>query len=90
VGYDPAIVAGEVIDFTLQGIEVTGTEIAWCVDGSTAMGMEYSAEAIGEGLRYQQLWYVVRDGTLYHLYVDAAEPAGANVLAEVLRTWRWT
>lgn len=76
--------------FTLPGTEFTGTELISCVDGSTAIGMEYSAVASGEGRRYQQLWYVVRDGTLYHLYVDAAAPAGAHVLTDVVRTWEWT
>lgn len=80
----------EALYFTLPATEFTGTELVSCVAGSTAIGMEYSALASGEGRRYQQLWYVVRDGTLYHLYVDAADPAGAHVLAEVVRTWEWT
>jgi hypothetical protein len=74
---------------TLSGIELTATGLTACVGGSPAVGMELSTEVAGEGVRYQQLWFLVRDGTLYHIYLDAADPATADVLAEVFRTWTW-
>ncbi len=75
---------------TLSGIELTATELTACVGGSTAIGMELAGTVAGEGTRYQQLWFLVRDGTLYHFYLDAADPATAAVLDEVVRTWAWT
>lgn len=75
---------------TLSGIEVTSAGLTACVDGATARGMGLSAIVSGEGQRYQQIWFVVHAGTLYHFYIDAADPTTAEVLQEVIRTWLWT
>ena len=70
--------------------EVLGTNLVACVAGDTALGLEIVATVAGEGERYQQLWYVERDGSLYHIYLDAADQSASSVLAEVFRTWEWS
>lgn len=74
----------------LTGVEVTATGLTACVDGAAAKGLELGGIVSGEGQRYQQLWFVVHGGTLYHFYIDAADPAAAEILHEVIRTWLWT
>jgi hypothetical protein len=71
-------------------VEVRGTNLVACVAGDTALGLEIVATVAGEGERYQQLWYVERDGSLYHFYLDAADQSASSVLEEVLRTWEWS
>jgi hypothetical protein len=44
----------------------------------------------GEGTRYQKLLYVLRDGGLYLLYIDAADAASEAIFDEVLRSWEWS
>ncbi|MGZ8646820.1 MAG: hypothetical protein ACXWX3_11085, partial [Actinomycetota bacterium] len=70
--------------------EVLGTNLVACVAGDTALGLEIVATVEGEGERYQQLWWVQRDGSLLHIYIDAADQSSASVLAEVFRTWEWS
>ena len=70
--------------------EVLGTNLVACVGGDTALGLEIVATVEGEGERYQQLWYVERDGSLYYIYLDAADQSAASVLEEVFRTWEWS
>lgn len=71
-------------------VEVLGTNLVACVAGDTALGLEIVATVAGEGERYQQLWYLARDGSLYHIYLDAADQSASSVLAEVFRTWEWS
>lgn len=80
----------EGLSSTLAGIELGASGLTACVGGATAIGMELIGTVAGEGTRYQQLWFLVRDGTLYHFYLDAADSATADVLDEVVRTWEWT
>jgi hypothetical protein len=70
--------------------EVLGTDLVACVGGETATGLEIVATVEGEGERYQQLWWVQRDGSLYHIYIDVADQSAASVLEEVFRTWEWS
>lgn len=70
--------------------ELLGTNLVACVAGDTALGLEIVATVAGEGERYQQLWYVEREGSLYHIYLDAADQSAASVLEEVFRTWEWS
>lgn len=70
--------------------EVLGTNLVACVAGDAALGLEIVATVAGEGERYQQLWYVERDGSLYHIYLDAADQSASSVLGEVFRTWEWS
>jgi hypothetical protein len=70
--------------------EVLGTDLVACVGGETATGLEIVATVEGEGERYQQLWWVQRDGSLYHIYLDAADQSVSSVLEEVFRTWEWS
>ncbi|MGZ8579147.1 MAG: hypothetical protein ACXWWX_06415 [Actinomycetota bacterium] len=70
--------------------EVLGTDLVACVGGDTATGLEIVATVQGEGERYQQLWYLERDGSLYNIYLDAADQSASSVLAEVFRTWQWS
>src|SRR3972149_2808453 len=80
----------EGLSSTLAGIDLGATDLTACVAGATAIGMELNATVAGEGMRHQQLGFLVRDGTLYHFSLDAADPATADVLDEVVRTWEWT
>ena len=80
----------EAVYGNLPFAELLGTNLVACVAGDTALGLEIVATVAGEGERYQQLWYVERDGSLYHIYLDAADQSAASVLEEVFRTWVWS
>lgn len=80
----------ETVYGNLPFAELLGTNLVACVAGDTALGLEIVATVAGEGERYQQLWYVQRDGSLYHIYLDAADQSAASVLEEVFRTWVWS
>lgn len=73
--------------------EVLETGLSACVGGEAALGLHLGSKE--ETFPRQQVWYVVeRDGSLYFVALDAfLDDNGAidtDVLAEVLRTWRWT
>jgi hypothetical protein len=71
--------------------EITRSDLEECVGGTPALGLEISGErSPGEGTRVQHLFYLVRGGVLYVLYVDAADQAGVTTFHKVLRTWTWT
>lgn len=70
--------------------EVLDTDLVVCVGGEAATGLEIVATVEGEGERYQQLWWVERDGSLYYIYIDVADQSAASVLEEVFRTWEWS
>jgi hypothetical protein len=71
------------------GISVTDPDAEGCLSGERALGLELQATVAGEGTRYQKLLYVLRDGGLSLLYIDAAEAASEAILDEVGRTWEW-
>ena len=71
-------------------VEVRCTNLVACVAGDTALDLEIVATVAGEGKRYQQLWWVQRDGSLLYIYLDAADQSASSVLAEVFRTWEWS
>lgn len=72
------------------GISVTDPEGEGCLSGEPALGLELQATVAGEGTRYQKLLYVLRDGGLYLLYIDAADASSEAIFDEVGRTWEWS
>jgi hypothetical protein len=72
-----------------SGISVTDPGAEGCLSGERALGLELQGTVAGEGTRYQKLLYVLRDGGLYLLYIDAADAASEEVFDEVVRTWEW-
>ena len=71
--------------------EIQQSDLEECVGGTPALGLEIAGEkAPGEGIRVQRLFYLVRDGELFVLYVDAGDETGVATFHEVLRTWSWS
>ena len=71
--------------------EIQESDLEECVGGTPALGLEIAGEkAPGEGIRVQRLFYLVRDGELFVLYVDAGDETGVATFHEVLRTWSWS
>lgn len=72
------------------GVSVTDPDAEGCLSGERALGLELQGTVAGEGTRYQKLLYVLRDGGLYLLYIDAADAASEATFDEVVRTWEWS
>lgn len=72
------------------GVTVTDPNAVGCLSGERALGLELQGTVVGEGTRYQKLLYVLRDGGLYLLYIDAADAASEAIFDEVGRTWEWS
>jgi hypothetical protein len=83
-----------------QIVRVVGTGLTTCLAGEPARGMDFvfrqdvidlatGEQSAGDETAFQRSWFAVRDGTLHHVQLLAADSTGLAGLDEVLRTWRW-
>ena len=83
-----------------QVVRVLGTGLTTCLAGEPARGLDFvfrqgeidlatGEQSQGDETAYQRSWFAVRDGTLHHVQLLAADSSGLAGLDEVLRTWRW-
>jgi hypothetical protein len=83
-----------------QIVRVVGAGLTTCLAGEPARGMDFvfrqdvidlatGEQSAGDETAFQRSWFAVRDGTLHHVQLLAADSSGVAGLDEVLRTWRW-